>query len=133
VLKKHGLPILFISWMVFVTWSSLASFSDTDLPDFNIPHIDKLVHFTFYFVAVILGIMTINRNVLVQWSFQKAAIFLLISMVLFGIIIEVVQYNFTVDRMGDPYDALANSLGALCGVLAMKFVIQRTKGLKWKQ
>jgi VanZ family protein len=119
--------------MVFVTWSSLASFSDADLPDFDIPHIDKLVHFTFYFVAMILGIMTMNQNVPVHWSFRKAAIILLITMVFFGIIIEVIQYYFTSDRMGDPYDALANSLGALCGVLAMKFVIQRTKGLKWKQ
>ncbi|MCJ7465853.1 MAG: VanZ family protein [Maribacter sp.] len=133
MLKRHGFLIIFISWMVFVTWLSLASFSNTHLPGYNIPNFDKLVHFTFYFVAVVLGVLAMRKEISQFWSFEKAAVFLLVAMVLFGIIIEFVQFNFTTDRMGDPYDALANSVGALCGSLVMKFVVQKTKGLKWKQ
>ncbi len=133
VLKKHGFTLLFFGWMVFVTWSSLVSLSDTDLPVFDIPYFDKVVHFTFYFVAVILGILSMNQNGAIHWRFNKAAVFFLVTMVLFGIIIEIIQYNFTSDRMGDPFDALANSFGALCGVLVMKFAVQNKNGLKWRQ
>ena len=39
-------------------------------------------------------------------------------LLLFGVVIELAQYNMHVGREGDPRDVLANSAGALVGLLA---------------
>lgn len=43
----------------------------------------------------------------------------------YGIIIEVLQENFTSGRKGDFYDVLANLTGIVCAVMLNKFVIER--------
>ncbi len=119
--------------MVFITWSSLFSFDDDDLPSFEIPHIDKAVHFTFYFVAVILGAMAVREYTEGKAAYRKTLLLTCSSMIVFGIIIEAIQYVFTLDREGDIFDGLANSIGALCGVLAVNFLFSGNTGLNWKQ
>lgn len=119
--------------MVFVTWSSLTSFSDNEIPLFEIPHFDKLVHFTFYFVAVLLGVMALREKNNSAINLKRALTIIVLSMILFGMLIEVVQYSFTLDRSGDKYDVLANSIGAIGGFLAIKLLFSSRLGLKWKQ
>ncbi len=133
MLKQNIFPIAYIGWMVFVTWSSLFSFSGDDLPVFQIPHLDKLVHFTFYFVAVILGTMAIRGKKAEKISLGKSLLVMVVAMIFFGILIEVIQGVYTLDRMGDKYDALANSIGAVSGALVLKFVFSDSCRLKWKQ
>ncbi len=50
----------------------------------------------------------------------------------FGILIEVIQHIYAIQRTGDVYDALANSMGSICGALAVKFFFLRKRQLKWK-
>ncbi|MGB5555255.1 MAG: VanZ family protein, partial [Flavobacteriaceae bacterium] len=94
---------------------------------------DKAVHFTFYFVAVVSGVLAIREHTKGDADLKRTLIYALIAMVVFGIIIEVLQYKFTVDRTGDIYDGLANSLGAFGGSLAAKFLFSRQGLLNWKQ
>ena len=119
--------------MVFVTWSSLFSFSGDDIPKFEIPHLDKAVHFTFYFVAVILGVMSFREVFKGKYKLLKSVLIIGIFMIIFGTIIEVLQYKITPDRKGDFYDGLANSVGALSGALVMKTLFSRKWGLNWGQ
>jgi len=132
VLKKNIFRILFIGWMMCVTFSSLFSFSEGDIPKVSIPHFDKVVHFTFYFGAVVLG-------VLAMWEYKKGtttlskAIFLLIFFaIIFGIVIELIQLGYTSDRQGDVLDVLANTFGAICGGLVIKSYFSKKWALKWK-
>lgn len=132
MLKKNKYTIAFISWMMFVTWSSLFSFSDDSLPSFNIPHLDKLVHFTFYFVAVMLGVLFFRERTKGEMMLRKTLVINFFSMVVFGIVIEVIQHVFALSRMGDIFDALSNSIGALCGAWTIKFLFSRERWLNWK-
>lgn len=118
--------------MVFVTFASLYSFEDTSVPIINIPHFDKIVHFTFYFVAAILGLLSFRIKIVQGVSLNKLTIVMLLSLIIFGIIIEVMQYGFTTSRTGDIFDALANTLGALIGVLTAKMLFSSKNGLNWK-
>ncbi len=118
--------------MVFVTFSSLYSFSGVDTPSFNIPHLDKAVHFMFYFVACILGIFFLRERSNGKINLTKTLVTMVFATVVFGILIEVVQHNYMVKRMGDVYDALANSTGSICGALAVKLFFSRKRQLKWK-
>lgn len=118
--------------MVFVTFSSLYSFEDTSVPDIQIPHLDKIIHFTFYFVAAILGLFSFRSRIKSGTSSSKVLIGLLVFLVIFGIIIEVIQHRYTMTRAGDVFDALANTIGALIGVLTAKTIFSSKKRLNWK-
>lgn len=118
--------------MAFVTLLSLFSFSEDDLPDFEIPYLDKLVHFTFYFVATILGVLTIRERTQGKNGLVKSILTIIGVVVLYGMVIEVLQSEMTVTREGDVFDVLANTLGALFGALSIKLLFSGKRQLKWK-
>ena len=94
------------------------------------PHMDKLVHFTFYFVAVILGTMAIRSQKAGKIGLGKSLWPMVLGMIVFGTLIEAIQYNYTTDRMGDLFDVLANTLGAVGGALVLKYIFSGPFGLK---
>ncbi|NND78499.1 MAG: VanZ family protein [Maribacter sp.] len=128
--KKHWYAIAFLGWMVFVTFSSLYSFKDSEISNFNIPYADKVVHFTFYFVAAVLGSLFLNEISGEGPKRIKSLKILALSLIFFGIIIEVIQEIHTVYRSGDVFDALANGLGVIVGIIAIFTQFQRLRGLK---
>lgn len=121
MLKKHKFTILFLSWVIFITALSLFSFSELELDEgFEIPHFDKITHFIFYFVFVILAFFSWQERKNESIRGSKTAVILFISAVIYGVIIEVLQYSMPFERMGELWDVLANSLGALCGAWLTK-------------
>ncbi|SIQ23891.1 VanZ family protein [Maribacter ulvicola] len=115
---------------MFVTFSSLFSFSGNATSRFNIPHMDKVVHFTFYGVMVVLGYLAISKHKEQRVGRSKLLWHIVLFAVLYGIIIEVLQHVATTDRHGDLLDALANSTGAMVGMLAVRFLFFRIPSLK---
>lgn len=69
---------------------------------------DKVSHFLAYFVLASCAVQ-LFRN----WASLLGAG---LGLVLLGIGIEYAQGAFTVDRMIDPKDALANTLGVIAGL-----------------
>ncbi len=118
--------------MVFVTFSSLYSFEDTSVPDIQIPHLDKIVHFGFYFVAAVLGFFSFRSRLKSGTSISKMITGLLLFLIVFGIIIEGIQHRYTTTRAGDVFDALANTIGAFIGVLTAKTIFSSKKRLNWE-
>ncbi|TVZ16734.1 VanZ family protein [Maribacter sp. MAR_2009_72] len=112
--------LLFISWMMFVTFFSLFSFSDVDTSTFNIPHLDKAVHFTFYLVMVIIAFFAKTNGGVVKLASFKGVIYIMLFAILYGIVIEILQHMATTDRHGDILDALANSCGAIVGMFFIR-------------
>ena len=130
MVKNLVFKVLFISWMMFVTFFSLFSFSDVDTSRFNIPHIDKAVHFTFYFLMVVLAYLAKTKGELKKNGRLKLLWYIVLFAIVYGIIIEVIQHVATNDRHGDPLDALANSTGAIVGMLVLRFLFFRKPSLK---
>lgn len=128
--KRHLFAILFIGWMVFVTFSSLYSFEGDDLPTLSIPYADKIVHFTFYFVAIILGalyFLSLDN----PWAKTFVKIIkLALLLIVFGMVIEVIQGALTVNRSGDVFDAMANSAGVAVGFIVILSRFYGQRGLK---
>ncbi len=116
--------------MVFVTFSSLYSFEGDDLSSFNIPYADKLVHFTFYFVGLILGSLYVLQLKDGQQVILRKIVILAFILVLFGIIIEVIQGKLTVNRSGEVFDALANTTGVIMGFIVIFNRFYKQRGLK---
>ncbi|WP_423997745.1 VanZ family protein [Maribacter sp. IgM3_T14_3] len=130
VVKNTIYKVLFISWMMFVTFFSLFSLSGVETSGIDIPHIDKAVHFTFYFGVVVLGYLTLSKRNSTIKGRSKLLWYMVLFAVCYGIIIEILQHVATTDRHGDPLDALANSTGALVGMLAVRILFFRIPALK---
>lgn len=130
--KRYGFTIGFICWILIITILSLSSFEDIDTEGINIPHLDKLIHFFFYFVAAILGILLIRERTKGQFKLSRAIIITALSVIIYGIIIEVIQDTFTENRSGELYDVLANSLGAFFGAGFIIILFSGKTQLKWK-
>lgn len=94
------------------------------------PHLDKIVHFIFYFGMVILGVVALKEHFGQQFKLSKTLIVLFVFSVFYGIIIEVMQYSFTKSREGDFLDAIANTVGALVGMFVSKQLNSRVWPLK---
>ena len=117
---------------MFVTFASLSTFETSGSSLIKIPHFDKFVHFTFYFIMVILGILAVREYLKTLVKFSKVMVYMLLFAVIYGIIIEVLQYTWTINRQGDILDALANTVGALLGMWVAKIWFSRKWSLKWK-
>ncbi len=119
--------------MVFITLLSLFSFpEDTIDLGVRIPNIDKLVHFGFYFMMVILGCFFLREIANHRIGLVKAILSMTVFAIVYGMILEVLQHTITTERSGDIWDFLANSAGALVGGILIKWVFYKKRRLKWK-
>lgn len=122
----------FICWIIIITTLSLYSFEDFDTQEIYIPHVDKVVHFIFYFIAAFLGALLIRERTNGHLSLSRAVIISMLVVIFYGIVIEVIQNTFTLSRSGELFDVLANSLGAFFGAGLIIILFSGKTPLKWK-
>lgn len=104
---------LAIIWTVLITIASLVSFNS--IPKVKIVGSDKMIHFLFYLVFVILWGLAKK-----QIYFNRKYDFLIVVIaIIYGIIIEVLQSVLTSTRQADFYDVLANAIGAIFGLVIL--------------
>jgi VanZ family protein len=72
------------------------------------PDSDKLGHFLAYF--------TLSAWAVLLFKTRRAQILAAVSLILLGLAMELAQATLTTTRLGDPRDALANTLGVLTGL-----------------
>tara|TARA_X000000368_G_C22956748_1_gene679101 strand:- start:134 stop:382 length:249 start_codon:yes stop_codon:yes gene_type:complete len=75
---------------------------------------DKLIHLTMYCILILLwGINLI--------SFKFSLIKILFLTIIFGLLIETLQYLLPFGRYFDLGDIIANSVGAIIGIIILLF------------
>ncbi|MBQ9214079.1 MAG: VanZ family protein [Bacteroidales bacterium] len=114
-LKKYKLSII---WALIMLLATTMKPSD-EMPKFEIPYFDKIVHFGIFGV---LGFLI---------SYEKRSSYYntLILCALYGVAIEIIQ-SFLPWRSFEWADMLADTLGALAGILVAKYLIGFAKNLK---
>ncbi len=108
---KHKYKILAVSYTLWLAAISLTPLNDLNLPSFS--YADKIVHFFLYFFLVLFWLRAYPGLRL-----KKLPLF--IFAVLLGVIIEFLQEYLIPNRSGDFFDALANTLGSLSGLVFYK-------------
>ena len=116
-----------------ITFLSLVQFPEDPVLGLEIPHLDKFIHFTFYFVAVILACYFQREAYGNRFTFNKILLISLLFAWVYGIIIELLQSTITTTRSGDVQDVWANCLGALIGVSLLKLWFSGKRAQQWKQ
>lgn len=114
-MKKRIIVAFTVLYVVLITVLSLVKLSDKP-QDLNILHLDKLVHFCFYFMLnfLLLTVVVIkhprrHRNLLLAVTFVS---------ILYSIAIEFVQIFF--GRECSIWDVFANSMGAFLALLIFR-------------
>ncbi len=118
--------------MALISYLSLRPFSEDGLPDFEIPHIDKLAHAIFYAGMVVSGSLFIRERTNGHMEIRSALSIIFLVAFGYGILIEVLQDVLPAQRTADLWDVFANTTGAVLGVWGVWWSFSRTDRLKWK-
>ena len=113
LLSKINLKLLAISYTILIVVLSLSPIPRA-IPNFKFFEMDKLIHLTMYFILILLwGINLI--------SYKFSLIKILFLTIFFGLIIETLQYLLPFGRYFDLGDIIANSVGAIIGIIILLF------------
>ncbi|WP_298392878.1 VanZ family protein [Flavobacterium sp.] len=106
--------LLAIVWTLVITLLSLATFTDVS-SNIKVPFKDKFVHFTFYLLFVILWSLFFKET---KYNFK-----ILFAAIGYGIAMEICQKLFTTTRSADLLDVVANTAGAIVGMILMTTIV----------
>jgi VanZ family protein len=112
-LKKWALPVLLL-YALALTIGSLAHVGG--IPSLGSSFDDKIYHFLAYFLFTILAFNYCNEK-----QIKHAIIVSALSVIIYGIIIEVLQQAMTSYRTLDVYDVFANTVGVVFATLIIRF------------
>ena len=117
--KVYILLILSIVWMLIIF--TLCTLPTSNFPKLKILHLDKIVHFGFFFVQSVLFSLLFHFKLCKRY-FQ---IILLSTFCVFvyGGIIEIVQSQFF-NRSGEFEDLIADVLGGLFGGIVYPAILK---------
>ncbi len=105
------------AYTALVTVTSLISISN--VPTIKLPYKDKVIHFLFYLLMVIIWFWSIKKK-----NYKNLTIIVVIS-IIYGIIIEVLQKELTQYRTFDKYDILANTMGTIVAYLFCMWFLKK--------
>ncbi len=117
LLQKRIVPI---AWLLVI--HLLLLFPKTRMPEEKVklfPNADKVVHFGFYFGMVFtLCMYLFQKRVISPRKRMAWGICITLLAVADGIVVEFLQRTSWINRDFDWFDAVADSAGALAGVIA---------------
>jgi len=119
-IKSPSLHVL--GWGFFILVGSILQPGSSPQGIFlKIPHLDKLIHFVFYFVLCWLLIRAKRGKFQQGTNLIRVYCNSFLVAVGYGFCIEIIQY-FISWRSFDWLDVLANSLGAITAAILLRWV-----------
>jgi VanZ family protein len=121
MLKKNFFSLLVALIILYLSLANSRSFDK--VPLFEIPYLDKMVHFAMYF-GLMLVIIFENRK-----SIISTRQLMLISTIplIYGAVLEILQAVLTNTRSGSIFDAIADGAGIYAAVLIGSVYLKRRK------
>jgi VanZ family protein len=110
-IKKNIFSIIVALIIMYLSLTNANTFDK--VPEFDIPYIDKIVHFLMYFGLTSVMILEHHKTVKNFSSLLLLGLFPF----LYGILMELLQSNITSDRSGDIFDAVSNTSGIFVSIL----------------
>lgn len=108
-----------ILWAILILTLSIGNPPREMVPDLF--QIDKVGHVIFYGILTILIYTGSKRQYTFMEFSLKSALISVGLTIAYGYSIELMQESLTENRLFDHYDALANTIGAVIGILTVKF------------
>ena len=120
-IKYFWKPLL---WLAIICYGLFIPASNLPTKPFlNIPHFDKMVHFSLFFGLCILLFRPFKKLELKYYLIAPVISFFL------GLLLETSQQLITTSRSSDVYDFLANTSGIVAATIFYYFFVS---GKKWE-
>jgi len=132
LLQTKPLFVTGVLYTILLTWGSLTSISATESP-FQLS--DKVLHIVAYFGLTLIWFFwkyITNRDKHNTQSRSKMVWIIAFFACVYGIIIEILQGQFTDDRIADIGDVIANTLGIVLAVILISMLNKKGILLKLK-
>ncbi len=113
--------LFFVAVLYSCIISVLFFIPSPELPEIHFSAADKIVHCLIYFVLINIWLLYFYRRKGFDFN-MKLILILLVSILLYGIIIEILQGLFTVSRIADIFDVAANFIGSLLGIFFFRSI-----------
>ncbi len=118
--------------MAAVTFACLASLDELDTGGLNLPYGDKVAHFGFYMVAMVLALLAIRARKRGRVGFTGTALVAFAVLLAYSGIIELLQDQMDNGRAAEWADMAANALGLSGGVASTKVLFHAFPWGKWE-
>ena len=109
----------FLLYAIGITVLSLVRIDSSGRSLLSFEGADKLVHFLFYFGFTFLLALAYKGSFVIALN-QKAQVIVALIAMIYGGIIEFLQGFFTVYRSAELGDFVANSVGVIFGLVALR-------------
>jgi VanZ family protein len=123
LIKKNILSIITALIIMYLSLASSDSFDE--VPVFDLPYLDKIIHFGMYF-ALMMSLLYENRSSNNKFRNQLMLAFIPF---IYGILLEFAQLWFTATRSGEIMDAVFDLVGIVFALSAWRIY----KNLKKEQ
>ena len=90
----------------------------------HIKNADKIVHFLMYFGFTLFLTGGFKKYYLINNLSLFNRLIIIISGILFGACMEIIQLTFTKTRSAEFYDFFANTLGSIMAILFYSFLVK---------
>jgi glycopeptide antibiotics resistance protein len=117
---KPVVLLLVMCYLFFMPASQLPS-----EPFLKIPHFDKIVHFSLFFVLTLVFFRPVKK-LTPNYYFWTPLVSLVVA-----VIIEFLQEKITASRSTDIYDFWANLCGTAFAVVFFRLLVSSQKWEKW--
>ena len=112
-----------IFWSVSIFFLCLMSTEDLPSIDYlQLLSFDKLVHAILFGLLSLSLLVTFRRQNKVNYIRKKAILIAVLFSLIYGLILEIVQYSLVEDRTGEVYDIVANMLGCALGIVFFRLI-----------
>jgi VanZ family protein len=116
--KKTLFFLAGVLWTVVILILCLVQ--SNKLPVVQIENLDKYVHAFLHFIFTTLWILFFRTQIKNANKYKPLFVSFMLSVIL-GIMVEILQQQFTTSRAADTFDVLANISGATLAVFLVLF------------
>jgi VanZ family protein len=120
--KFNLIIAIFFTTAIFV--GSLFSGDTSSLKDVRVS--DKVIHFIAYFLLALSWLLVFKKNKQVL----KTSLFVAVSIIIYGIVIEALQNILTEVRTAEVADILSNSAGVVVATLLFNYLLKKRMLIK---
>lgn len=120
--KFNSIIAIFLTSAIFV--GSLFSGDTSSLKDVRVS--DKVIHFIAYFLLALSWLLVFKKNKQVL----KTSLFVAVSIIIYGIVIEALQNILTEVRTAEVADILSNSAGVVVATLLFNYLLKKRMLIK---
>lgn len=117
MIKKNIFSLLFAVVILYLSLANAKTFDTNGF--FDIPYLDKFVHFGLYFTFMAIIILEHRKD----FINTRQLIILALIPVFFGGLMELFQGGFTSTRQADVYDFMFNTAGTATAVCLWLFIV----------